>query len=173
MCCFCENNVVVFSSIIWYKASLASAQGAQQLKESCQENREGGKSSLFFFFFFFLRSLLQIEQQMLREVFVKNQKVCARSSSIRYIPPDICTASTVTVTHTHTHTLSSLPSQCFLATASNSLHLSLVHSGGQTASLKWSVPCLTARYMERRKTHCCPSQQHLSQIPHWSVWLSL
>lgn len=110
---------------------------------------------------------------MLREVFVKNQKVCARSSSIRYIPPDICTASTMTVTHTHTLSLSSLPSQCFLATASNSLHLSLVHSAGQTTSLKWSIPCLTARYMDRRKTHCCPSQQHLSQIPHWSVWLSL
>lgn len=71
--------------------------------------------------------------------------------------------------------LSSLPSECLLATAPNPLHLSLVHSASEAASLVRSIPSLTTHHMDRRKTHRRPSQQHLSQLPwsHWSVWLSL
>lgn len=47
--------MVVFSSIIWYKARLALAQEAQQLKESCQESREGED--------IYVVDLLQIQQQ--------------------------------------------------------------------------------------------------------------
>lgn len=83
--------------------------------------------------------------------------------------------NTATHTHAHTQRLSSLPSQCLLATASNSLHLSLVHSASESASLIWSIPSLTASHVDHRKTHRRPSQQHLSQLPwsHWSVWLSV
>lgn len=56
MCCFWENNVVVFSSIIWYKTSLALAQKAQQLKERCQESRE--EKAIY------ILNLLQIQLQM-------------------------------------------------------------------------------------------------------------
>lgn len=80
-----------------------------------------------------------------------------------------------TVTHTNTHRLSSLPSQCLLATASNPLHLSLVRSAGESAGLVRSIPGLTTSHMERRKIHRCPCQQHLGQLlhSHWSVWLWL
>lgn len=170
--------MVVFSSIIWYKASLASAQKAQQLKESCQESREG-KSHLYFkpspdratnvlscvcktkfnVLLLFLWILLQYNMNKF------NTKLCYALLLICVLPKTV----------THTHRLSSLPSQCLLATASNPLHLSLVRGAGEAVSLVRSIPSLTARHIDRCKTNRCPSQQHLSQLPrsHWSVWLSL
>lgn len=64
------------------------------------------------------------------------------------------------VTHTNTHRLSFLPSQCLLATASNPLHLSLVHTAGEAAGLERCIPGFTTSHME-----CRPSQQHLGQLP--------
>jgi len=91
-------------------------------------------------------------------------------NGIKLLICDLPKSVTHTHTHTHTHRLSSLPSQCLLATASNPLHLSLVHSAGEAAGLVRSISGFTTSHME-----CGPSQQHLGQLPcsHLSVWLFL
>lgn len=78
-----------------------------------------------------------------------------------------------TQTQTHTCRSASLPSERLLAAASNPLHLPLVHSASEAASLVRSVPSLTTSHMDHRHRQRCPSQQHLGQISwrHRSVWL--
>lgn len=67
------------------------------------------------------------------------------------------------------------PSQRLLASASNPLHLPLVHGAGEAGGLVRSGPGLTIDHVNRPEAHRRPSQQHLSQLPwsHWSVWLAL
>lgn len=131
MCCFCENNVVVFSGIIWYKASLASAQRAQQLKASCQESRVGKVV--------YILNALWIEQQILWVAYAK-----PKWTHFFSFQPSSCVIWTKSIQRVITHCclfgfwqrqwrtrrLSPLPSQCLLASASNPLHLSLVHGAG-------------------------------------------
>lgn len=142
-------DAVVFSSIIWYKASLAWAQKAQQLKYSCQESREGKYIHGF--------NPCSDTETNVATLTLGSFQPAVRCDCIMF------DAYLWLAIDSKTHRFS--PSQCVLAAASNPLHLPLVHGAGEAASLVWAIPSLTASHMNRPKPHHHPSQQNLSQLP--------
>lgn len=146
MSCLWQNNAVVFSSIIWYKASMAWAQTAQQLRFSCQESREGE----------YMHGLNPCSETE------TNVAELTLGSFQPAVPCDSVLCLWLAI-DSKTHRFS--PSQCLLAAASNPLHLPLVHGAGEAASLVWAIPSLTASHLNRPEAHHHPSQQKLSQLP--------
>lgn len=127
------------SSMIWYKASSAWAQKAQQLKYGCRESRDG------------------------ENIHGLNTWTVATWTSFQPAVPCDSVLCLWLAIDSKTHRFS--PSQCLLAAASNPLRLPLVHGAGEAASLVRAIPSLTASHLNRPEAHHHPSQQSLSQLP--------